>query len=170
MREIKFRAWDSIEGVMIYSGDEAADFEVMDGLVIVRCCTTQWKEGGGELFEVDTWLEINVEVMQFTGLKDKNGKEIYEGDMLENPEGKKGIVVFHDGSFVLQIHKSKTSVHYITMNQGYCNNKSIVGNIYESICPECNGTGSYEGKTGGEGIPEADVMFVCGECKGTGKA
>jgi len=37
-------------------------------------------------------------------------------------------------------------------------------------CPECNGTGSYEGKTGGsEGIPEADVLFVCQYCNGTGK-
>lgn len=37
-------------------------------------------------------------------------------------------------------------------------------------CPECNGTGEREGKTGGnEGIPEADVMFVCSECGGSGK-
>lgn len=37
-------------------------------------------------------------------------------------------------------------------------------------CEQCNGTGSYEGKTGGHnGIPEADVLFVCNECSGTGK-
>lgn len=42
--------------------------------------------------------------------------------------------------------------------------------LFESICPECHGEGSVEGKTGGnEGIPEADVTIVCQECKGSGK-
>lgn len=40
----------------------------------------------------------------------------------------------------------------------------------EEKCEGCNGEGSIEGKTGGsEGVPEADVLFVCQECNGTGK-
>lgn len=54
MREIKFRRWDTDEKYMYYD----------------------------KPFHLDTNLN-RYEVMQYTGLKDKNGKEVYEGDVLE---------------------------------------------------------------------------------------
>ena len=61
MREIKFRAWDAEEKNFIY-------FDALDG-ILSKCDETYRQRCVGK-FE------------QFTGLYDKNGKEIYEGDII----------------------------------------------------------------------------------------
>ena len=82
MREIKFRAWgpwgewtedgEKQKNIMLY-GDELAfeEYEPINGL-----------------------LKSVENLMQYTGLKDKNGKEIYEGDIVQ-----RGIITFSRGKF-----------------------------------------------------------------------
>jgi len=88
-REIKFRAW-SRTGEWDEFGERRA-FEMIDGDSL---CPNEF-----EPFK-DSLMDINDEyyVMQFTGLKDKNGKEIYEGDIIDN-YASKWIVTFNKGCF-----------------------------------------------------------------------
>ena len=110
-RKIKFRAWIPDTGWL------ADGFSIaMDG--------TEWYDDNGH-----SWQLSQLELMQFTGLKDKNGVEIYEGDIIS--DGYDNAVVYYDTSraaFMSQF-KIEDSPQEFEENFIWF---TIVGNIHEN--------------------------------------
>ena len=109
MRELKFRAWD-IE-------NKKYDFFTMGNIVAYKEVFTSHLLNGNT-FE------------QYTGLKDKNGKEIYEGDKLTNTfETTFGDVIFEDGCFM----NDCSGLGYKPFCEEDMNRIEVIGNIHEGI-------------------------------------
>ena len=134
MREIKFRAWDKNAGEMIYSDKEYDNyfFEFKDGVlrafVIIETEGTLHEPPGTDCEELS-------DLMEFIGLKDKNGKEIYEGDIIRFPLGKLYLdepTILHD----YEVKWEQETCSWILSGYGgrlvTHREYEIIGNIYEN--------------------------------------
>lgn len=78
----------------------------------------------------------DLELMQFTGLHDKNGKEIYEGDILSISNGKAvGVVEFQNAQFHLNYIKDEFrnwSKSKFLDEYSSSHSQEVIGNIYEN--------------------------------------
>ena len=120
MREIKFRAWVK---------DRKEIFEV----ILINYVTkkvTYLLERVGHLLSIRDAKFNDVELMQYSGLKDKNNKEIYEGDIVTLHNGKyKVIFNSKEARFVLRDDEFEMNIPFTNNNN---KRMEVVGNIYEN--------------------------------------
>ena len=127
MRDIKFRAWDKESKKMIYEEVFGNGEDENDGF-------TKLVEDGGDVFLVSIFANGNCEyesltsarLMQYTGLKDKDGIEIYESDQVGTPAGI-GVVKWDRCFNLFWNNKDSTTLHDCVEEQ-----LEVIGNIYKN--------------------------------------
>lgn len=122
MKEIKFRAWDTKKQIFVPNGDIIFS-DYGDTRITVNPNCMEYIGDSCHNYNEDSRFKI----MQYTGLKDKNGVEIYEGDIMMAPYMKKKPCV---------VEYSKTLAKF-TMSGKFNftsidSNLEVIGNIYEN--------------------------------------
>lgn len=118
MRDIKFKFWYK-EDKEIYYPENIEHINFEDKLISTE-------ENG--LFGFD-----EIELLQYIGLKDKNDKEIYEGDIIEISNQLHGIIMFNQEMSYFGIKYIETvGCNYIKQLGNWISCYKIIGNIYDN--------------------------------------
>jgi len=123
----KYKAWDKTEKRMCEVG--YIDFAKERAQLAIIVDNTRMAYGTWELPLKD------VELLEFTGLHDKNGKEIYEGDIIEL-SNEQYVIKWGKSGFVLNENVTKMNIfndlHVLPSLHRHVSEIEVIGNIYEN--------------------------------------
>lgn len=125
MREFKFRVWDNSNNKWL-KDEENFDYEIKYMIDLSGRIYMYIENGGGE--DNVEYLDLDYEINQYTGLKDKYGNEIYEGDIVKDEIDEEiGYVEFSEGEYRI-IYDNIA----IILNRDEAFYIEVIGNIYEN--------------------------------------
>lgn len=124
-RPLKFRAWDEkLKKMFVPSHIDGHGILVTDEQHDEGCACTPHRKGTHPIEYPNPYT-----LMQFTGLHDKNGKEMYEGDALRHLNGTVGVVEFDRAHFtVAERRRDGRKIWNAIDDEGW----EIIGNIYST--------------------------------------
>jgi len=123
MREIEFRAWDKIAGIMVCPVVAYSDHVGFSDSIKEKFYT----ENDDHLECGDDWYWLfDYELMQYTGLRDANGDKIFEGDLMQDSIGLVGEVSFKNGAFGVVLSGNS----FWDFNNSIDPFNRVIGNIY----------------------------------------
>lgn len=140
MREIKFRVWDKEHKMFL--PNEIYDIHSRTSFGSFGIMRKDWRN-----YSIGEYFYDNAQILeQYTGLKDKNGKEIYEGDIIDvlnkhhTFNKVKLIVTFEDGSFCLREHERQEFNRCVGFRQNKVHAEAlgkqpiyeVIGNIHQN--------------------------------------
>lgn len=127
MRETKYTAWDKNIETMVDPENLHLDGSGLVAVYYQNCDDVE------SVWETDPLILENITLLQYTGLKDKNGKEIYEGNITCRHWGdgswQNGQIIYEEGCFRWQEINKDRFIHPIGINTLH---SEVIGNIYEN--------------------------------------
>jgi uncharacterized phage protein (TIGR01671 family) len=133
-RQFKFRAWDDKENKWLLG----YDYPNLGGVNLLGECILygEWEKETNEfIFEKNNKSLSDLKIMQFTGLHDVNGKEIYEGDIIKGKTFSSNentfIVSFNNGYGCYQIQTFGNKKFSIPIKSFY-KDLEVIGNIHDN--------------------------------------
>ena len=130
-KEIKLKAWDKIHQRMITEDEITAIYPKSKTIEILGIRGTLCYV---DYIQMRKKFESDVILLQFTGLHDKKGKEIYEGDICIvslsyfDIKNEKSVVIFHNGAFQFQYGCER----FFSKPYDAWDEVEVIGNIYEN--------------------------------------